>query len=171
MTKEEEKLINGLRILGRIPVILEPATVVSVDTDNLTCVVELADETEISDVRLKAAIDEVTDGIVQIPVVGSTVLVGSIGNKVSVRAVIMVSEVEETLFNGGENGGLIKISELVTKLNNLENKVNDIVSKFNSHVHTGVTTGGGSSGTTPTAVSGTLTPTEQGDLEDVKVKH
>lgn len=171
MTKDEEKLIAHFRSMGKIATIIESATVVSVDTDNLTCVVELADETEIADVRLKAAIDEVKDGIVQIPVVGSTVLVGSIGNKVGVRAVIMVSEVEETLFDGGENGGLIRIAELVEKLNNLENKVNDIVSKFNSHVHTGVSTGGGSSGTTPTTVSGTLTTTQQSDLENEKVKH
>lgn len=171
MTQDKDKLVAKFREMFKISMIIEPATVKSVDVDNLTCVVELADETEVSDVRLKAAIDGVNDGIVQIPVVDSTVLIAAIGNKVSVRAVIMFSEVAEVLFYGGENGGLIKIGALVTKLNNLENKVNDIVDKFNSHTHAGVQTGGGTSAATATPVTGTLTPTQQEDLENVKVKH
>lgn len=166
MTKDDEKLIRSLKELGKIPAIIEPATVKSVDATALTCVVELADETEITDVRLKAAIDEVNDGIVQIPVVGSTVLVGSIGNKVNVRVVIMFSTVTEVLFYGGTNGGLTKIGALVTKLNNLENKMNDLIAYINTHSHAA-----NGSPPAPTYAGGNLTVTQQGDLENTKVKH
>lgn len=166
MTREEEKLIQRLKEIGRIPAIIEPATVKSVDTTALTCVVELADETEISDVRLKAAIDNVKDGLVQIPVVGSTVLVGCIGNNVSVRTVIMFSQVNEVLFYNGANGGLVKIGQLVTKLNNVENKVNDVIAFINGHSH--VSHG---SPPSPGYTGGNLTATTQSDLENTKVKH
>ncbi|MEI8111180.1 MAG: hypothetical protein WCH59_09345 [Chitinophagia bacterium] len=73
-------------------------------------------------------------------------------------------------FNDGSLGGLVKVIELTQKLNNLENKVNSLISVFNSHVHTGVTTGAGASGTTPTTVTGTLTPTQRADIENTKIK-
>jgi hypothetical protein len=170
MTKEEEKLIERLRALGKTTAIIEPATVKSVDTANLTCVVELADETEISDVRLKAAIDNVKDGLVQIPVVGSTVLVGSIGNKVSVRCVIMFSKVSEVLFNGGENGGLINIQTLITELN----KTNEVVNAIKDSLlnWTPVPNDGGAA--LQTFASGQLAGKSTGvfdGMEDTKVKH
>jgi hypothetical protein len=64
------------------------------------------------------------------------------------------------------------VGELTTKLNNLENKVNDIVAKFNSHTHIlTLSTGTGTAAPTTTKVPGTLTPTEQSEIENDKVKH
>lgn len=170
MTKEDEKLIRGLRELGKIPAIIEPATVKSINTENLTCVVELTDETEISDVRLKAAIDGVTDGIVQIPVVESTVLIASIGNKVSVRVIVMFSEVSEVLINGGENGGLINIQTLIEELN----KTNAVVNALKDSLlnWTPVPNDGGAALKTYASgqLAGKLTG-EFNNMEDVKVKH
>lgn len=78
----------------------------------------------------------------------------------------------EIMINDGSLGGLVKVSELTTKLNNLENKVNDIVAKFNSHTHVlTLTTGTGTAAPTANPVSGTLTPTEQSEIENEKVKH
>lgn len=170
MTKEEEKLIERLRALGKVPMIIEPATVKSVDAEKLTCVVELSDETEISDVRLKAAIDNVKDGLVQIPVVGSTVLVGSIGNKVGVRAVIMFSQVSEVLINNGDNGGLINIQTLITELN----KTNEVVNAIKDSLlnWTPVPNDGGSALQVyaNTQLAGKATG-EFDNMEDTKVKH
>lgn len=170
MTKDEEKLIAHLRSIGKIPAIIEPATVKSVDTENLTCVVELTDETEISDVRLKAAIDGVQDGIVQIPAVDSTVLVASIGNKVSVRCIIMVSEVSEVLINGGDNGGLINIQTLIAELN----KTNAVVDALKDSLlnWTPVPNDGGQA--LKTYAGTQLAGKDTGDfsnMEDEKVKH
>ena len=75
-----------------------------------------------------------------------------------------------TQFNDGGLGGLVKVVELTQKLNNLESKVNSLITAFNSHVHTGVTTGAGASGTTLTTVTGTLTPTQRADIENTKIK-
>jgi hypothetical protein len=73
-------------------------------------------------------------------------------------------------FNDGDNGGLVKITDLVTKINNLETKVNDLITKLKAVV-------------VPLAPSGTypfstvfgsvvnLTQTKKSDLENEKVKH
>ena len=81
---------------------------------------------------------------------------------------IQISDGEIKL-NDGSMGGLVKVIELTQKLNNLENKVNQLITSFNSHVHAGVTTGAGSSATTPTPVSGTLVVTNRGDIENNKI--
>jgi hypothetical protein len=75
----------------------------------------------------------------------------------------------EIKMNDGAMGGLVKVIELTQKLNALENKVNALLAAYNSHVHSGVTTGPGSSGPTPTQVSGTLTPTQRADIENDKI--
>lgn len=166
-SKKAEEIIRKLRELNRQPMTVEPAVVKNVDEANLTCTVVLLNDTEIPDVRLKAAIDETPgsttkDGLVQIPVVDSTVLVAMIGNDTSTRFVMAFSEVDKVMFYGGSNEGLIKINELVEKLN-------DMVSKFNSHTHTGVTTGGGTSGTI--APPQQMDTVENSDFENNKVLH
>lgn len=166
MTKQGEDLIRKLKDLTRPPMIIEPAVVKLVDEEELTCVVELVDETEIPDVRLKAAIDGITDGLVQIPMVNSTVLVAIIGNSINTRFVIAFSQVEKVIFFEGSNDGLTKINPLVQKLNALENKVNDLITFINSHSHAG-----NGAPPTPTYAGGTLTATEKEDLEDTKVLH
>jgi hypothetical protein len=171
MTKEEELLIRKFREMFAIPMMVEPAIVRSVNMDELTCDVELMDETEIPGVRLKAGVDGFTDGLVQKPKIDSAVLICIVGNESSVRCVILFSEVEEVLFYNGANGGLIKIADLVNKLNTIENKVNEVISSFNSHVHSGVTTGAGSSGPSASPIGSSLTNTVREDIENVKVKH
>jgi len=172
MTKDEEKLIASLRSLGKVPMIIEPATVKSVDLAKLTCVVELPDETEIPDVRLKAAIDNVKDGLVQIPAVNSTVLVGLIGNKVSTRCVVMVSVVDEVLFFDGTNGGLVKWPSAKGQLD----KVKDYLTAINNVLNGApiAEPGGGAPSalqtSLKTAVSGIGMP-DFANLENTKVKH
>lgn len=78
----------------------------------------------------------------------------------------------EIILNDGAMGGLVKVIELTQKLNNLENKVNAIISAFNSHTHVlTLTTGTGTAAPTAAPVSGTLTPTQRADIEDTKVVH
>lgn len=170
--KAGEELILRLKQLLMQPACVFPANVVSVDETALTCVVQtLNDDAPMSDVRLKAAIDNVTDGIVEIPVVGSTVLVCLIGNDENTAFVVKCSSVSKVVMFGGSKGGLINIGDLVSKINAIENKLNSVINTFNTHVHSGVTTGPGSSAVTPTTVAGTLTPTNRTDIEDVKVTH
>jgi len=102
MTKDQEKLNEALKARFGAPVQCEIATVESVDEDKASCVVTLADGTEIEDVRLKASIDEdMHDGLVQIPGVGSSVVVGLIGNDLSTRFVMLFTVVTKVVFFGG----------------------------------------------------------------------
>jgi hypothetical protein len=177
-SKQAEELVRKLKELNRAPMTVEPGVVKlgSVDLANLTCTVVLLNDTEIPDVRLKAAVDEIPDlftkdGLIQIPLEESTVLVAMIGNDPATRFILALSQVQQVIFYGGLNEGLIRIIPLIEKVNNLESKVNDIVTKFNAHTHAGVTTGAGVSGTTATPVVGSLTPTIKAELEDIKVLH
>lgn len=154
------------------------AEVVSVDKLKDTIVVKPAEGDNIPDVKLKAIISTNTKKIVLYPAVGSFVTVTLLRNSDVDYYVSQYSEVEETIINcdnivinGGDNHGLVKIADLVTRMNLIEQKVNDVVSKFNAHTHTGVTAGGGVSGITATPVVGALTETNQAQLEDTKVKH
>jgi hypothetical protein len=157
----------------------------SVDLSTRTCTVSTVSSKEriaIQNVLLMAALD---DGFLLVPAVNSTVLVMySTYNK---PYVAMYSELQEIVlvvgssildvtdglfsFNKGVNGGLAIVPALVTKLNNLELLLNDLIAKYNVHFHTGVTTGVGVSGTTAAVETTTLTPTVRGDIENTKIKH
>lgn len=160
-------------------------TVDAVDTTNNTC-----DVTVISgnaDIQIPGVLlsSEPNDGFVLFPSIGSTVGVALTTRNVPfvllyedidlfqvvVNMTKLIIQDGKIQLNDGSYGGLIKIVSLVTKLNNLENKVNDIISDFNSHTHTGVTTGGGTSGTTATPITGSLTPTNRSDIENDKIIH
>lgn len=173
MTAQEEKLIRGLRGLLKVSAIVETATVISVDAEGLSCDVQLADETDIPDVRLKAALDNIKDGIVELPKVDSTVLVCLIGNDKQTRFVIACSEVEQVVMFNGANGGVVKIQPLVGRMNAIEDKLNDLIGKFKEHKHIGVQTGAGTSGVPdpPSLLIDNIDETEIEDLENTKVKH
>jgi hypothetical protein len=77
----------------------------------------------------------------------------------------------EIVLNEGSYGGLIKISELLNKLNAVENKVNTLIQKYNTHTHPGVSPGGSSTAPTLQTETGVLTVTKKEDIENPKVKH
>lgn len=74
------------------------ATVTSVDEHALTCDVSDGDETELFNVRLRAAIDGSEQGPVVIPAVGSAVLVGNIGNSPNGYFVMSYTDVSKVVF-------------------------------------------------------------------------
>jgi hypothetical protein len=74
------------------------ASVVSVDEDALTCDVSDGEDTELYDVRLRAAIDGSDQGPVMIPAVGSPVLIGNIGNSPNSYFVISYTAVSKVAF-------------------------------------------------------------------------
>lgn len=139
-------------------------TVDSVDLTTLTCYcVPLNDDADIINVRLMANID---NGFLLIPEVDSIVVVSFLSD--SSAYVSLVSKVSEVHLNGKNFDGLVKINDLVQKLNNLENKVNTIISTYNAHTH--VASSFGTPTTTPVApVTGTLTPTIKQDLENITI--
>ena len=77
---------------------------------------------------------------------------------------------DDIIFNGGDNGELINIDELTTKLNDLTLKVNSLITKFNLHAHGGVSTGSGVS-STPNQSETPADAFSKGDYADTKIKH
>ncbi len=78
------------------------------------------------------------------------------------------------VMNGGTNDGLVKVNELVGKINAIENLLNSLVIKYNAHTHLYAP---GPGTPTPTAAtvsleSGTIAPvTNANDLKNDHVKH
>lgn len=140
--------------------------VTSIDLTTLTCYCEPVNgNADITDVRLMA---QKSKGFLIIPKLNSVVCVTFIDD--SNAYVSMFSEIDEIQLNGENFDGLVKVADLTSKLNALENKVNDLITACASQVVTLAP-----AGTFPLAgfFSGVtlLTPTTQVDIENVKVKH
>jgi len=151
------------------------ANVVSVDKTANICVVTLNNTgEEIVDVKLLSIIDNPDTKFVIYPVVGSDVSIVFLDNDMHDAIVVKISEVDEILLRGDQFGGLIKVAELVTKLNATENKLNDLIGKWNSFCTVYVPGSPSTLGlpaTLTTSEETTLTPTVRGDIENVNIKH
>lgn len=164
---EEEQLLAALEQLGRNPSGVFPAKVKKV-SDEVIDVISF-DGTEYLDVHLKATVNG-NGGMIIKPTVGSMVLVERIDNS-NRLFVAMFSEIEEIVFNQGENGMVI--------IDKLTDKLNELVKAFNSHVHSGVITAvsGGSGAPAVGTPGNSAKPTteasefKQADYEDIKIKH
>ena len=107
-------------------------------------------------------------GFVLIPKENSFVILTQTSDTTSF--VSMVSEVQQVYLNGDNEDGLVTVKSLKTKLNDLESKVNDLILACSSQVVTLAP-----SGTFPLASFFTgvtpLTPTQQSEIENPKIKH
>ena len=168
--------IAGVQVGGAT---IFPAEVKSVS--GAACSILIGD-LEVTDVRLRAVINDKDDQILRIPKQGSQVLVADMsGGQFRELVVIEQSETEKVdlsigqttitiedgkiTINGGNNNGLVNIQDLT-------NKLNELVNAFNNHTHTTTATVG------PTTTVGTLsTPVntanafKKSDYEDTTVKH
>jgi len=155
-------------------------TVQSIEGNTCTCTVD--DEMPLPNVQLQAGI---CDGWLLVPVIGSTVMI--LYSTQNNPIVVLYSDIDKAYlqvgdssieilndgsitFNDGALGGLVEANPLVAKLNNLESKVNQLISTFNAHTH-GVVSIGSPTTITTTPVSGTLTPTKVVDIENTKITH
>ena len=141
-----------------------------------TCTVKpLDDDIEIDGIRLIA--DDKEKGIIPSPAIDSIVIVSFLDD--SNGFISLFSEIDSIGLRGDEFGGLVKIEELVQKINRLENKVNSLITKFNAHTHITTATVGlappvGSIGviSPPATQEVAITPnTLVSDLENDKVTH
>lgn len=144
-----------------------------ISVDGLLCDCEpINGDADILEVRLNAS-GEI--GYVITPKIGSLVMVTKFERfEAFISSFSDVEKVEincnNIVFNGGENDGLVLIGELVTKLNNLENQINDILNILKT-----TTIPLAPSGTYPFAPLYTsITPiapiTQKSDLENTKIK-
>lgn len=104
------------------------------------------------------------------PKIGSKCLLGIVNNNEGLGYLIFAEEIDEIAItsdlvniNDGKNGGLIKIEELVKKINALEERLN-------THQHSYATPSGPAITTAnPTEIP--LAATKKSELENPKVKH
>lgn len=115
---EQERFIAGIRALMPPPIIpCIVGTVVKVE--GTVCVVELPDGFQVSDVRLKAAIDTLKDYVILFPKIGSTVLLSAMGVEAdSGYYIVAVNEIERI-------EGLIENSKYVIDKLGVDVKIRD----------------------------------------------
>lgn len=111
----------------------------------------------IPDVRLRASEMDDDGQMLVTPKVGTAVIFGSLSGDLSQLVILQVDHIETIVINGGKLGGLINIEQLT-------DKINELVNTFNNHTHTGVH---GPTGTP----NGTANNFDKGDYEDETIKH
>lgn len=190
LDKIEQGLMNLIHAIEKSYGQIKNCKVISVDQDAKTCrVTDLIAEIDYVDVRLRSIIDDKDTGIWFIPKVGSFVQVGVINSHIEALVVLTCNEIDKFflkignmslsmtsngfVFNEGTKG-MVKITDLVTKINRLEDKLKD-------HQHAYIPYPGGAPGIPVATTAGTLaTPpnntlifdnTTVDDLEDTKIKH
>ncbi len=160
-----KKAIKGITETGE-EVYSILCTVISVDLTAKTCYcTPVSGDADISDVSL---IMNAATGFMIIPTVGSIVMV-TMQNK-ETGYIGMFSGVDFIHLNGTNYDGLVKIQELITKLNNLESAFNSFVSLYNLHTHA-VSTAPGTTSPVIIPNNNTLTPTQQTELENITCLH
>ena len=147
-------------------------TVISVDTDSQT--IDAKPLTSKSSVNFEGAFlgaseEEKNNGLLYIPKIGS--LVGIIQQSSIYSRVVLFSEIESINFLGGAYGGLIKIEELVKKVNAIEQDLNDLKQAFTSWLVVPSDGGGALKAITSTWSSAIITETQKSELENTKIKH
>lgn len=168
---EPNKTINDLfnemieRRLKKEKLYLELGTVESVDEENNTFQFVPNGGGAIDEANL--SVSEATAFII-VPKVDTTVLVGYVNR--SEKYLIHAQETDKIVFRSGNNGGLINIDALTTKLNNLVSEVSSLKSKIDTHTHVGVTVGTGVTGI-PTPFVQTFTDFDKSDYEDTNITH
>jgi hypothetical protein len=80
----------------------------------------------------------------------------------------MADVLDSIQLNGSNFDGLVKIQDLTTKLNNIENLLNQFIGIYNAHTHA---VSGTATLVPNTLETQTLTPTQQADIENTTVKH
>lgn len=107
-----------------------------------------------------------SNGFLVVPKVSSFVVVSQISEATSF--ISMVSEVDNIYLAGDSNGGLVKVFDLVAKLNNIENLLNGFITIYNTHTHAV----SGAATLVPNLLeTNTVTPTVRADIENTKVLH
>lgn len=180
-----ELLVNAIHAVTRHFVIVE-GTVTDVDLDAWTCSVRIGEGDGVStfyDVPLKVEIDPAGGAAVsarasflEIPEEGTGCLFGFRDGNLQRPQLYAVDKTVKILinaplveFNGGQLGGMVKVIDLTEKLNNLENLVNNLIGLYNLHTHP-VISEGAPTGPTGSTEGTVLTPTEQAEIENLKIK-
>lgn len=73
-----------------------------------------------------------------------------------------------TILIGGDQKNMVRFQELKDGFEELKTDLNDLISKFNTHVHSGVSTGGGVSGVTTTTDTASNASIDSAKIDQIK---
>ena len=178
MDTVEQKIVDGLREIAKLyggGGSLQMATVTAVDTLNYTCDVVNDDDEELPGILYKSVSGGTIDVVFE-PAINSRVLIMALDEsdqlvvlKCGAVANIYIN-CPNIIFNNGTLGGLVKVVDLVSKLNILEQDLNAIKTVFNTWVP--VPSDGGAALKTAAAVwaNKSITATVKANLENTKIK-
>jgi hypothetical protein len=171
MSKEVTDIRQAIQALSGITELTYEGVackVSDIDLATFTCTcTPINGDAEFFDVLLNADADK---GFTLIPKDGSVVIVQQTSQ--ATAYVSMVSKVDQIYLAGDANGGLVKVNDLVSKLNRIENDINVLKLVFSTWVPV-PTDGGAALKTAATAWLGQqiLPITTINDLSNNTVKH
>ena len=177
-----KELISGMKTKDRI---FHSGEVLEVGTDR--CSVKIGSLVLI-DVRLRSVLNGNQDYMIIKPQVGSMVTVADTsGGDLRTTEVVQYSEVASVeisiggktvsmdktgvFFNGGHNGGLVNISALTQRLNNIERDINMLKTVFSTWVVVPQDGGAALKAAATVWASSRLTETTNSNYEDTTIKH
>lgn len=166
-SKLKDKLQNVCQVREPSALILAKVSRV----DGQTCDV-IIDDLELSDVRLRAVVNDEQSGILVTPTVGSFVMITDLSNGDKRDwAVVMYSQIDKIEINSGKNGGLINIKDLITQLNTIQDDINNLKNAITAW--TPAPQDGGAALKTATSqwAAQQINKTKQADIEDTKITH
>lgn len=109
------------------PTLAEVAKVVTINETEKTCLLKSASDDSEFTAQLSAGEQA---SLLVIPKTGSVVFAKKAEN--GTYYITQYSEIEKIVMFGGELGGMVKINQLVEKLNNVEQELNKIINALNS---------------------------------------
>lgn len=190
--KTTEEIIKRLRALMSLKSATIQCTVVSVDKDAATCIVD-DNGLEYENVRLTAVVDTIDAFSFISPAIGSWVLISFLNGSDTDAFVSSYSEIEEVLvkakiinldgleelninstaitLNGGDNKGLAKVDGLKSRLNTIENSINSLKQAFTAWTPTAYDGGAALKAATASWAGVKLQQTALADIENDKIKH
>ena len=126
---------------------------------------------KLSDVKLCAVSDTSKTKLTLTPKTGSYIVVADLSGEMTCMVAVCFTEVESISVNGGELGGLVKIEELVKRLNGIETAFNDLLKALKTYSVTDTPSGTVYAMSTNLASVQSLDQTQQTQIEDDKIKH
>lgn len=207
--KRRKKIHDVIRELGKADKYeVFNGKVKAVSEEDATCDVDIDDDLTVFAVRLRSVVTD-NKGVWALPKVDSDVQIAQIeggtdfiviktsevdkvfivigdtsievtDTQIKVNEDVIVIEEDEITINGGSNDGVPKVAAVKTKLNNLENKMNALITAMTTLLATPVAEpGNGAPSAFQVAMntalttwkSTQLTATTQADLENAKFKH
>lgn len=125
MTAQE--LHKKLLQITASPVVCFHATVTEVDIATRTCTVQPPGQSEIPNVRLRAAIDGDKSGIIELPEVGSSVLVQYVGNKSDNLQLLRPSKISKIIVSNADESLKHLLEDTYAELNKTRSLINALV--------------------------------------------